>query len=304
MHSIFFTLFCTRPSGKGRLRMPLLLLLLMLLSICQPVCAAPDLFSFAESLAAEEDHYRAITEYKRFLHYFPQDPRAPRAQLGIAESLLAGQRWEQAEAALEKTWQKHPTSPEATEARRFYAQSAFDQKKYPEARQRYQRLKGISENLAEQINYQVGLSYLEEGAVDKAQESFAALNRTQADKLLTTLEEYRQLPRKSPSLAGTLSAILPGAGQLYTERPRQSAVAFALNAVFIYGAIEAWNNENYTVAGILSLFEIGWYGGNIYNAMNNAHKYNRAREETFKQRFKLNFGMLGQAPWLQAQFRF
>jgi len=33
--------------------------------------------------------------------------------------------------------------------------------------------------------------------------------------------------------------------------------------------------------GILSFFEAGWYAGNVYGAVNGAHKYNRYTTETF-----------------------
>lgn len=287
--------------------MPVLLVILLLLSPAHLFAAPPDLFSFAESLAAEADHYRAITEYKRFLHYQPLDPRAPQAQLAIARSLLAGQRWAQSDAALEKVWQNYPNSPAALDSRRLYARSAFDRHDYAAARQRYQQLQEVSPDDAPLAATQTGLSYLAQDRPEDAAASFALLPESDGQLPQQGLAAYRQLPRKSATLAGSLSAILPGAGQLYSERPQQAAVAFALNAAFIYGAIEAWNNENYAVAGILSLFEIGWYGGNVYNAMNNAHKYNRDRREELQQRLQrggLSLGISNQTPWLQARFTF
>ncbi len=287
--------------------MPLLLVVLLLLA--QPVLASGPL-SFAESLVAEGDYYRAITEYKRFLHYHPDDPLAPQARLEIARSLLAGKRWEQADAALEKVWQDYPTSPAAKKARKLYADSAMERGSIDVAHQRYQLQLETTSSATDSaaLNYQIGWSYLKENRIDEASQSFAKLDTPLADELQEALDNYRQLPRKSPRLAGVLSAALPGAGQLYTDRPRQAGVAFTLNAAFIYGAIEAWNNENYTVAGLLGLFEIGWYGGNIYNAMNNAHKINRQRDEAererLRQRFGLSLGMHKDVPWLQARFKF
>ena len=287
--------------------MPFVLLLLLLLPT--PLFAAPpDLFSFAVSLAEEEDHYRAITEYKRFLHYHSQDVRAPQAQLAIAKSFYAGQRWTKGDLAAEKVWQNYPDSPAAQEARQRYARSAFDRADYQLAQQRYQQLKQLTPTESAHADLQIGRSLLEENRLTEAERSFAQLPEPEQTELKQFMADYRELPRKSPQLAGTLSALLPGAGQLYTERPKQAAVALALNAAFIYGAIEAWNNENYAVAGILSLFEIGWYGGNIYNAMNNAHKINREREEEFKrqlqQRAGLSLGIRDNLPWLQARFQF
>ncbi len=287
--------------------MPLFLLLLLLL-VPQPLLAEPDRISFAESLAAEGDHYRAITEFKRFLHYQPKDPRAAQAQLAIAISLRAGKRWKKLDRALEKVWLNYPDSPQVLQARKLYADAAFAQKNYAEARQRYQTLKEQVPAAEKQTVYRIGLSYLQDDQPDAAEQSFAQLPAADRQLLQHYLGDYRQLPRKSPPLAGTLSAILPGAGQLYTEHPKQAAMAFALNAAFIYGAVEAWNHENYAVSAILSLFEIGWYGGNIYNAMNNAHKYNRKQQEQLIKRlqtqFNLSLSLHKNSPLLQAEFRF
>jgi TM2 domain-containing membrane protein YozV len=94
------------------------------------------------------------------------------------------------------------------------------------------------------------------------------------------------LPKKSPATAGTLAAIIPGAGHLYTERPRDALVAFLLNGAFIWGAIELFRHDNYVAGGIVTFFEIGWYTGNIYSAVSSAHKYNKKKREDFLERLK------------------
>lgn len=288
--------------------MPAFLLLLLLIFV-PAAHADPDLLSFADSLVVEGDYYRAITEYKRFLHYYPQDSRAAYAQLAIARSLLAGERWEQADLILEKVWSLYPKSNEAVTARQLYADAAYNRGDYATAEQRYRELNNdTTVTNKENADYKIGLSQLRQNMPDEARKSFNQLPAPLSQQLSLSLNEYQQLQKKSPQLAGTLSAILPGAGQLYTERPRQAGMAFALNAAFIYGAVEAWDNDNYAMAGILSLFEIGWYGGNIYNAMNNAHKYNLRQQdhflERFQQRFGLSLGWQKGHPQLQALFNF
>ena len=284
------------------MKIPFYLLLLLLL----PLAARADSLSFADSLAEEQDLYRAITEYKRFLHESPDDLRAPYARLAIARSLLAGERWTEADLALERVWTDAPQSGEALTARKLYAEAAFRRGDYELAEERYRQLKAFHQE--PDIDYRIGLSALYQNRVGEARDNFAQLPDPLGEPLLLSLEDFQRLERKSPALAGTLSALLPGAGQLYTERPRQAGIAFALNAAFIYGAVEAWDNEDYAVAGILSLFELGWYGGNIYNAMNNAHKFNRRREQLFldrfRQRFGFHFGLQQEQVGLQALFRF
>ncbi len=101
---------------------------------------------------------------------------------------------------------------------------------------------------------------------------------------------------------------MPGAGQVYTGRIRQAAVSFLLNGAFILGTLEAFRNDNNAVGGILLFFETGWYGGNIYNAVNNAHKYNRRIKHEYKQqmrsRLNLRFGMLKKTPVFGMNIKF
>jgi len=289
--------------------MTILKTILCLFLAVTPVFGEPDLLSFAESLSAEKDYYRAVTEYKRFLHYFPDDPRAPSAQLKMAESFLAGERWQQADQAFEKVWALYPDSAEAIIAKRAYADAAYMRKDYENAKQRYAQLKQAQSNKpSAEVSYRSGLIALQQNRPAAARLQFQNLELGLAQQLSLSLDQYEKLPQKSPRLAATLSAILPGAGQLYTERPKQAGIAFSLNAAFIYGAIEAWNNENYAVSGILSLFELGWYGGNIYNAMNNAHKYNRQQRQNFLNHFQQRFGLSLEweesTPQISAHFSF
>lgn len=280
--------------------------LLLLVFLASPLAAQCDPLSFADQLAAEGDHYRAITEYKRFLHDHPTDPRASRARLAIALSLLAGERWGQADKALETVWTKHPRSPQAHRARRLHAAAAYQREDYLTARDRYRELAQNSSE-ASAARALAGLSSLRRDDPAAAAEDFSAAPLLRRVDLLQGLAEYQALPRKSPQLAGTLSALLPGAGQLYTERPRQAGIAFALNTVFIYGAVEAWDNDNHALAALLGLVELGWYGGNIYNAMNNAHQFNRRTQHNFLDRLEQRFNLAPRKSstlQLQLQMRF
>ncbi len=45
--------------------------------------------------------------------------------------------------------------------------------------------------------------------------------------------------------------------------------------------MEAFSEDLYVIGGILVLVESAWYGGNIYNAVNHAHRYNRSQRESF-----------------------
>lgn len=81
--------------------------------------------------------------------------------------------------------------------------------------------------------------------------------------------------KKSPALAGSLSAILPGAGQAYTGAWQSGAIAFVLNALFLSATLELADND-LPAAALASgvVFSITYFG-NILNAAENARVYNQ-----------------------------
>lgn len=98
--------------------------------------------------------------------------------------------------------------------------------------------------------------------------------RTRLADLGQTYDDARTLRR--PWLAGTLSAVLPGAGQVYAGSFQAAAVAFVLNAVFITATVELGRREMWAAATATGLGASFVYLGNILNAADLA----RRRSET------------------------
>jgi len=269
------------------------LFLFLCLSIPVHASNAPDTLSFAHALFDEGDFYRAITEYKRFIHFHPDDPRCAGAALRIAESYFGGKRWKEAENALEKFTEDYPATEEARKALLFHAEIPFRTGDFITARQRYTLLaeRAETEETRKEALYRTAWTFAEENDFVAAQERFRLVDIKQAQDLAGEMERLNRLPRKSPAVAGGLSALLPGAGQLYTGRSREAALAFLLNAAFIGAAIEAFDAGNEILGGILLFFEAGWYGGNIFNAVNSAHKTNRDRLDKEKDALRSRFGV-------------
>jgi tetratricopeptide (TPR) repeat protein len=271
------------------------LLFLLLLSILTsiPVAAAvvnPQL-DFADHLFAEGDYYRAVTEYKRFLFQHPEDPAAPVAILRMVRSFIAGERWDEAETQLTLLQEKWPTSPEARRGALLYAEIPFRQGDYALARERYSLLESRDPQLQAAARYRIAWTHIEQGDYPAAETQLRLLHDPAAEGLAADLPPLEHLPEKSPGLAGSLSAVLPGAGQLYVGRKRDAALAFTLNAAFILAAIEAFDNDNHVLGGILVFFELGWYTGNIYNATNSAHKHNRRLHEDERKKLRNRHGL-------------
>jgi tetratricopeptide (TPR) repeat protein len=250
-------------------------------------------FTFAESLFNEGDYYRAITEYKRFIFFYPGNDIVEKSAFRIAESYYKAKRWTETVEAFDAFSKKYPNSSMATEALYLKGLSEKELKRHDNALSTFQEIivKAKSEEYADKAIYQSALILLEMGEYRRAKQTFSLMPEdsalaSSAHSMTTGLQRMDEIPQKSPATAGTLAAILPGAGHLYTERYRDALVAFFLNGAFILAAVELFKHDNPVAGGIVTLFELGWYTGNIYSAVSSAHKYNKKAKEDFIQHLK------------------
>ena len=102
-------------------------------------------------------------------------------------------------------------------------------------------------------------------------------------------KDASSIPRpKNPWVAGGLSALLPGAGQVYNGTYQSAAFAFILNALFLSAAID-FQRHNLSSAALTSgvLFSVV-YAGNIFGAVHTSQlideKYAQPKEDDLKQR--------------------
>jgi outer membrane protein assembly factor BamD (BamD/ComL family)/TM2 domain-containing membrane protein YozV len=255
------------------------------------------LFGFAESLFAEGDYYRAITEYKRFNYLYPVDILVEKADFRIGECYFKAGRRSEAIDSFNVFIRQYPAGALRPDALYLKGQAEKEQKRYTDALTTFDELIRTGDaNYRDRALYAQALVLLAQQDWQRARETFASL--PQESPLYPSAIIYSDglgrmdgLPRKSPALAGTLAAVLPGAGHLYAERPRDGLVSFLLNGSFIWAAVELFRNNNNVAGGIVAFFELGWYGGNIYSAVGSAHKYNQRVEDEFLQGLKEKSGI-------------
>jgi outer membrane protein assembly factor BamD (BamD/ComL family)/TM2 domain-containing membrane protein YozV len=255
------------------------------------------LFGFAESLFAEGDYYRAITEYKRFNYLYPVDILVEKADFRIGECYFKAGRRSEAIDSFNVFIRQYPAGALRPDALYLKGQAEKEQKRYTDALTTFDELIRTGDaNYRDRALYAQALVLLAQQDWQRAREIFGSL--PQESPLYPSAIIYSDglgrmdgLPRKSPALAGTLAAVLPGAGHLYAERPRDGLVSFLLNGSFIWAAVELFRNNNNVAGGIVAFFELGWYGGNIYSAVGSAHKYNQRVEDEFLQGLKEKSGI-------------
>jgi outer membrane protein assembly factor BamD (BamD/ComL family) len=255
-----------------------------------PLTGADQILGFADALFNAGDYFRAITEYKRFLFLYSTDARAGRVQLQIGLSYQRGQQWDDARQTFERIAQQHPDAAIKAEAAYRVGETSFLQGRYAQAIADLQPVAARygHTSVGQQARYLLGWSHLRARQWPEAAQTFETIDMTSplfpsSRALADAAREGEQLPRKSPALAGLMSAVIPGTGHFYTGRWRDGTIALLLNGAFLAAGIEAVSAGNEAAAGLLLFFEAAWYSGAIYGAANAAHKYNRDLEERWLQ---------------------
>lgn len=157
------------------------------------------------------------------------------------------------------------------------------------------------QEIRDEAYYQKGWVYLEMGLWERAREHFEEISgqnedRYRIENLIHEIETRTPLKQKNPT-AARVFAIVPGAGHLYCERPRDALISFLLNGAMIYAAYEAFDEDLNALGVVIAFFELGFYAGNIYSAVSSAHKYNRDEKNRFpdslKKRAQINISLAG-----------
>jgi len=245
----------------------------------------------ADHFFQDGDYYRAVTEYKRFLFFFPRSTQVEGVLLKVAKAYYNGKKWDEAITSCDHLLKRFPLSPLKAEVLLLTGYAHTEKKEWAQARHFFRLVAdGFPDTPSgEEGQRRVALTYVKE---EKWREAAAEFRKIEpwsnlyrsSQRFAEGLDRVEEVPQKSPETAGILAALLPGAGHLYVGRYRDASVAFVLNAAFIWGAVEAFDQGNYAVGGILTFFEVGWYSGNIYSAVSSAHKYNKkSRQEYLNQ---------------------
>lgn len=264
------------------------------------ICGAQDpeaIRAFGDHLLRQGDYYRAITEYERFAFLAPEHPDVADVRLRIGEAYYFGEKWDAA-ARMFRALETPETDRDVRRTAALYlAAVAMRQKDLQRATD---RLEGFLADHPDDpwrpdVVGQLILLDLRSGRADSAERRLAQANeagRAPPAPKAGDLDEWRRLPRKSPLLAGSLSALLPGAGQAYVGHWSDALLAFGLNAAFIWGTYEAFDRDEDVLGCFLLALDTTWYFGNVYNAANGARRVNEGRQKRFFENLEVRYGLV------------
>jgi tetratricopeptide (TPR) repeat protein len=129
----------------------------------------------------------------------------------------------------------------------------------------------------------MSLNYMQTKEWDKAREFLNSSNSSKK-QLFSLLEKGENLPKKNKLASGLFSAVIPGSGKFYCNRPADGFHSFATVSLTCWQAYEGFEeNGIHSVKGwIFGVFGGLLYLGNIYGSVVAADIYNEEQEIMFK----------------------
>jgi len=258
----------------------------------QRVIDSEEQFNFAHSYMEKGQYQRAIAEFDRFIHFFPDDRRVPLARHLIGVCYLEDGRYSEARKAFYPAIEKGPDSPFAGKALFLTGESYYREGNFDNAAAFFGEVAKTapSSQMENAAYYRLGWTRMQENRWREASDDFGKVARgdplyPNAARLEDESLKGELLPYKDPVCAGVMAGILPGLGHVYVSRYKDALVAFLLNGLFIWATIESFHQDHNVLGGILAFFEAGWYAGNIYSAVNVTHKWNKKVRDDFRKGF-------------------
>jgi tetratricopeptide (TPR) repeat protein len=252
------------------------------------VTDAEPALALAESFLASGAPAQAVTEYKRFLFFHPQDSRAAEVRSRLGLCLLAEGHYQEGMAALRQAAAMQP----GLELRLEVVRALLQAGRLAEAEQELLGLQAFSGGI--DISLHLVLLRIEQGRWAEAEEALLrAFPEGDLRPLRELLAEAGRQKKKSPRTACLLSALLPGAGQAYAGDPADGLNALAVNGGIAVLAAAAAVNRYYPEAVLLVLFPLRrYYTGNIGNAGRLAERRNAAADREYRRRVLEALGRL------------
>jgi putative membrane protein insertion efficiency factor len=248
------------------------------------------LFGFAVSLGQEKDCYRAITEFKRFMSYYPDSPLCDDCRLMIGACYLAGLKWQPAKEAFDALAAKGGTEEMRAAGAYMSAYCLLSMGDAPGCVDAAKVLHDASPEAKwkAEAMYLRFVAEVQDGRYPSAAETLDRLKKDFPGSVYSRLSLKSEdvlggfsLPQKSQTAAGVLSAVVPGSGQCYAGNWGDGLMSFLWVGLLGYGTYESAEHDIEAVSVICGTIAIIFYSANIYGGINAADRYNERQSESF-----------------------
>ena len=265
--------------------------------------------AFADSLFQEGDYLNAAHEYKRLLFLHPDTPQSDFIAFRVAASYQNAGKLKNAIRAYQLLIDTYPESSLVARCKNNIAQCHIllgDSEQGLSALKRFLE-EHTESDLAPRAHFTIGILHIDKREWIHARQVWNDVSLTYpespfaevSNRLAEKVKDAQHLPRRSPTVAGVLSALVPGSGQVYSGRTMKGLYAFVSVAVLGSASFYYAEQERYEVAvpvGVLGLF---LYGNSIYQSVQTARTFNIQQEQYFRNRLQQeirNSGLFGAIP--------
>ena len=231
--------------------------------------------SLGRHLASQGNYDAAITEYKRFLFFHPNDAHIAEVYYSTGLAYRAQGLWTEAITSLRTATYLATDDEIKSEYQLELAVTLIAAQDYDLARLELIKvaMRAPSAKLYRRSSFLQAVAYIYQFRWEEARES---LRNYTTDKQLNMLFETTiDMPLKSARLAKVLSAIFPGAGQVYVGNWRDGVNALLLNSALGFLTIDRILDGYYGDAALWgSLIFWRYYRGNTFRAGHAAEQFN------------------------------
>ncbi len=255
-----------------------------------------EILSFAEFLAREGECWRAATEYKRLAFLSGTEAMRHWTFARIGWCYHVHRDPDALDAFLEAALHA-PTGLDRDRSLLWSAGAAFDDGEWSRCRRILNELPGKLDRTAPPAERGVlgrawtlgGLVSMVDGEWTRAEAELTQASALLADSpdasrsrlLASRAAAGSELSTRSPGLAGVLSAVIPGAGQVYAGRVRLGLRHLLFNALLGAWLYQLIDDEQYTGAYLVAGVQLPFYLGNVLGAGRTAARRNRAVRARF-----------------------
>jgi hypothetical protein len=254
-----------------------------------------EAITFAQRLAQRGDCERASTEYQRSASLAGSQAVEAWAFARIGDCCFAATQWEPAERAYLTSGMLATTAGGRAQAVWRAVASRFDAGSFA-ACERLLADPALTPSPAaadgddatvppSHVAALGGLCALARGVWVQAAESFSRAvassgeeeDRARALRLQAFAVRGPVLPHRSPTLAGVLSAVIPGAGQAYCGRSRDGFRHLVFDVALIWTVVSFARDDRWPAAYLTAGVTLPFYAGNVIGAGSAARQFDRER---------------------------
>ncbi|PKL81717.1 MAG: hypothetical protein CVV24_13835 [Ignavibacteriae bacterium HGW-Ignavibacteriae-3] len=266
-----------------------LIISVLLNDVCGQSITSENYFSssnrlaFGSHLYKEKDYLRALGEFKEYLRSNENDT----VQFRMANCYLRIGRHEEAADNFKLLFYG---SSVTDESRLMFYKSLFSRNDYKSFREYTLRENYLPQSYIGEIERLKYITFfLDNSVMPKEDEMLAPFPdsvRSQISKFYLNKKFPKQ---KSVSAAVLLSAIIPGAGKIYTGDIGDGLTVFVATALSAYLAYSNFKNDHQFRGWLFTGLTAFFYGGNIYGSAASAQIYNARIRFNFDNEVKLFF---------------